>query len=125
MLKASIYRIAVLTAIWSITFSPFQAQAETIEKIGVPLFEVPDLFNRSGGALHGIIAVSGILRCSSLSTCWFEHPNNPKRRVKIDIRQISSRERDYFRGCVSSPCGELLVGLVDRVERGARFRMLR
>jgi hypothetical protein len=125
MLKASIHRIAILTAILSIIFSPFQVQAETIEKIGVPLFEVPDLFNKSVGTLHGIIAVSGILRCSSLSTCWFEHPNNPKRRVKIDVRQISSREKDYFRGCVGSPCGELLVGLVDRAERGVRFRMLR
>jgi hypothetical protein len=103
---------------------PVKVGAQTVERIGVPLFDVPNLIQKSD-ALHGLIAVSGILRCSSLSTCWFEHPTDSKQHVEVDLSQISRQERQQIGECVAAPCGDLLVGLVDRAERGIRFRMLR
>jgi hypothetical protein len=128
MLKASlggIWQTGLWAAIILPLLTPVHVQAQTAERIGIPLYEVPDLIHGPDGARQGVIAVSGILRCSGPSTCWFEHPTNSQRHVEIDVSQISSRERQHFRGCIASPCGELLVGLVDRAERGIRFRMLR
>jgi hypothetical protein len=124
-LLAAIWQMKVLAAIILLPFLPVQVQAQTVGKIGIPLFEVPDLIHGPDGARHGVIAVSGILRCSGPSICWFEHPRNSARHVEVDVSQISSRERQHFHGCIASPCGELLVGLVDVAKRGIRFQMLR
>jgi hypothetical protein len=128
MLKVSLggtWQTRILAAIILLPFLPVQVQAQTVERIGIPLFEVSDLTHGPDDVRHGVIAVSGILRCSGPSTCWFEHPTNSARHVEVDVSQISSRERQHFHGCIASPCGELLVGFVDLAKRGIRFRMLR
>ena len=120
-----VWQIGIVTAIASFLGFPVQVQAQIVEKLGIPLFEVADLIDRSYGALHGVIAVSGILRCSGQSTCWFEHPTNSKQHLEIDVSRVSSLDRERFRNCIAAPCGELLVGFVDRGKSGVRFSMLR
>jgi hypothetical protein len=128
VLKASLgigWKMGILTALASLLIPPVQVQAQTIERIGIPLYEVADLMHGSGRTFHGVIAVSGVLQCSSLRTCWFEHPTNSKQHLDIDSSQVSLRDKQHLRSCITSPCGELLVGLFVRAGREVYFKMLR
>jgi hypothetical protein len=128
MLNASLGRILSLglwVEILFLSIIPVQAQVQTTERIGIPLYEVADLMLRPGRKFNGTIAVSGILRCSDQRTCWFEYPTNSQQHIAIDVSQISAEDKQQLRSCIALPCGELLVGLFNRAERGVYFRMLR
>ena len=118
MLKTSscrIWQMGIVTAIASFLSFPVQVQAQLFEKLGIPLFEVPDLIDRSDGALHGVIAVSGILRCSGQSTCWFERPTNSKQHLEVDLSRVSSRIESVFVTASPPHAANCLLGLLTGV----------
>jgi hypothetical protein len=118
--------IALRVAMLTLPFAPVQAQIETTKKIGISLYEVADLTVESRREFPGTIAVSGILRCSSKQICWFEHPTNPQLHVpiKFSANTLDEKQR-LIHNCIASPCGELLIGVFDRLPHNSQFEILR